>query len=214
MLNNEIIRENMLKYLYEISQSARSMKSASVGILKLRSEMKNRYGHKQNEVVANLAYLLDREWVKKEIEEKEYTLPQGTVVHPRSEKYRITAIGVDYIEGPSKFQNENKFTNINVKKIKGFVIIGNNNIVNSQLQELYGLLEILERKVAESKYISDEQKLIIESDIGTIKSQMAKPQPNFGVVKQIWNGIEKTVTASGLIEIINKISGYISNLNG
>lgn len=104
MDSNDLIRENILQYLYELNDESRSPESALTGIKKLQSELKKRHNYKQQEVARNINYLIDRNWVKKEVKQKDYTTEGGTTVHPESIKYRITAEGMEYIEGPSKFE--------------------------------------------------------------------------------------------------------------
>lgn len=205
MKDDEHIREDVLLFLYDKHQNARSMAKVALGIRDIQSGMKKNHGYSQQEVVRNLDYLIDVGWVKKEETEKEFTTARGVKVPQVTTKYKISASGIDYVQGPSKFEKAT-FANIKIKNIKGVVQVGNHNIVNADFRELDTNLEALQRKVLEAKNISDEDKLNVEVDIATIRNQLSKPAPERSIIKGLWNGIEKTVTAAGFAELCQKIA--------
>lgn len=40
------------------------------------------------------------------------------------------------------------------------------------------------------------------SNISSIQAQLQKPEPDVGVIKTIWSGIEKVVTAGELVALV------------
>lgn len=206
MRDDERIREDLLQSLYEFHQKSKSVKDTAVGIMDLRRAMKEQHGYSQEEVVSNLSYLIDKGWVRIVVEEKEFTTPRGTVVHPKNERYKISSQGIDYMQGPSRFQKEAAFGSIKIKNIKGVVNVGDNNIINSQYQDLDSELQILQRKLLTSRKISDEDKLNAEADINSIRSQLSKPAPEKNIVKTLWGGVEKIVTAAEFVDLAHKIT--------
>lgn len=197
MDSNDLIREKILEYLYGLNQNSRSPDAALIGIQKIQSELKKRYKYKQQHVASNINYLIDRNWVKKEIVRKDYTTEGGTTVHPTSTKYRITAEGIDYIEGPSKFENKQDFSQINIKNISGIITLGNSNtIINMQYESLFEDLDILHRKILDNKHLSDEQKLNISSDIESLKNQLSKTTSDKSIIQKLWSGICASVIIS------------------
>jgi len=212
MDSNDIIREKILEYLYMLNQKSRSPDGALAGIKKIQSELKNRHQYKQQHVASNINYLIDRNWVKKEIERKDFTTEGGTTVHPASTKYRVTAEGIDYIEGPSKFENKQDVSQINIKNISGIVTLGNSNtIINKQYEDLFEDLNILHRKILDNKQLGDEQKLNISRDIESLKNQLSKTKPDNSIVQRLWSCISVSVTLMDFTELLQKIGTIISS---
>ena len=72
------------------------------------------------------------------------------------------------------------------------------NVVNAQFRDLFKALDELKGEASQSKDLSDEQKLILASDIDSIKNQIAKPEPDKQIVARLWANADKIVTAAGL----------------
>ncbi len=103
--SNEI-RALMLQYFYDRNTnatSARGRKGFSIKISDIRKELKASHGLTQQEVVANLNYLISQGWIAEEQVEKSVPLPSGTVIPQATSYYKITAAGIDKIEGPGEF---------------------------------------------------------------------------------------------------------------
>jgi len=60
--------------------------------------------------------------------------------------------------------------------------------------------------------IDDSTKLSSLSDIGSLQSQLQKPEPNKSVIKELWNAIEKSLVVLGLVEHVSKIGALIEPL--
>lgn len=210
MDSNDIIRERILEYLYQLNQDSRSPDGALAGIQKIQLSLKQSYQYNQKNVASNLNYLIDRNWVLKQIKTKDFTTEKGTTVHPESTKYRITADGIDYIEGPSKFENKQIFSNININHVSGVVVVGNSNsIVNKNYEKLFNDLTTLQRKILENKKFDDEQKLNISSDVESLKNQLSKTSPDKPIIKKLWSGIETSVTLAEFSSLLSTISSAI-----
>jgi len=69
-----------------------------------------------------------------------YTIP-GKGVTAKTVKYRISDLRVDYFEGPSRFQKKRDVGGIDVSNVSGIVVIGNDNLVQSQFESLYRHLD-------------------------------------------------------------------------
>ena len=55
---DDVIRDNILRCLYELHRKARSPRSARKGIRDLLRALKERHGYKQQQVATNLDYLV------------------------------------------------------------------------------------------------------------------------------------------------------------
>ena len=107
MTEDEIIRENILTFLYEAHQQTKSIKKIALGIRDIQSGLKKRFEYSQQQVTHNLDYLIQIGWVVKETVAKEFTTRAGVKVPQETTKYKISAQGIDYIQGPSKFEKSN-----------------------------------------------------------------------------------------------------------
>src|SRR5665647_2522404 len=106
------IQEAILKHLFTIHQKARGIKSTSTGMRDLKEALKTQ-GYKENEIVSNLDYLTQTEWVVKE--EEEYPLQRGNAtINVKNVTYKISEKGINHFQGASKFQSVHKFQYINV----------------------------------------------------------------------------------------------------
>ncbi len=203
----DVIRETILNYLYELHRKARSLKGAATNIRDLKSAMK-RKDISQPEVIANLDYLIEKEWVREVVEEKTYTTPRGITVPSVSKRYKITDVGVDKVEGESAFQRRDRYTGINITNIKGVTVVGDENIVSVKYSDLYHSLEELENAI-KSSGLSDEDKLNTTADIESLKNQLSKNEPDKTIVSKLWSGIEKTAKVAGLAQALTQIIPYM-----
>jgi len=67
---NDVVRDALLRYLYEVHQNARSVKATAVGIRDLQGAMKSLHGMKQQIVSSNLDYLFQKGWISEVVEER------------------------------------------------------------------------------------------------------------------------------------------------
>lgn len=210
---NDKIRDAILRYLYRIHQRARGPKGVAIGIRDLQSEMKKQ-GIKQNAVIANLDYLLQKGWVAKIEERRTFTTPGGTTQESVSTKYKISDVGIDRLEVASTYQLKEHFSNINITNIKGVTVLGSGNVVNTELTDLANALSELEAAIIRADKLSEEEKLNAIADIGTIQNQLSKPYPERSIIEYAWSGIEMAVTAAGFAELLQKVGGFISTIIG
>ena len=212
---NDEIRRQILHYFYERNANATSRmgkKGSAVKISDARRELKELYGLKQQQVMSNLTYLIDNGWIKtidieKTVKVKGGTIPQTTTF------YEITAKGIDKIEGGSQFEPKERYSGINITATGNNIItLGDGNVVNAEYADLHDALEELKNAILMNKELTDAEKLDLAVDIESIKDQLAKSQPNKSIISQLWNGLDKITTISGLFEIYNKVTPYIQVL--
>lgn len=168
----------------------------------------------QQQVVSNLDYLIQKGWVKPDIEQKTFTTKSGISVPSTSTRYKITDLGIDKIEGESAFQRQDKYAGINITNIQGVTVIGDENVVNAEYSDLYDALNEFGKSISSSDELSDEQKLNITADVESLKNQLSKPQPNRSIIQNIWSGIEKLVAVAGLAHTMAKVATLIQPFIG
>jgi hypothetical protein len=116
-LSNNEIRRIMLQYFYDRNKnatSARGKKGAAVKISGVKKELKEVHSLTQQEVQSNLTYLISQGWVEEDKVEKSFTVPRGTMIPASTSFYKITAAGIDKIEGEGEFTTP-KFHGIKIE---------------------------------------------------------------------------------------------------
>jgi len=211
--NNEI-RSIMLQYFYDRNRnatSARGKKGSAVKISDVKKELKVSYGLTQQEVQSNLTYLISQGWVEEDTIEKSFTAPGGTVIPSSTSFYRITAAGIDKIEGPGEFTMP-KFHGIKIEATgQNIITLGDGNQINAQFSDLGTALAELREAITESD-ATEIDKLALVADIDTIQSQLAKPTPNMNIIAAAWETVKTAATIDGCVGLVNKVAGLVGGL--
>lgn len=209
-LTADDIRELILEFMFSIHQKARGIKSTAVAISKIKTALKQK-GLNEREIVSNLDYLIQTEWV---LEERENypIISGGRQITAQRVTYKISDKGIDHFEGSSKFQKPHKVTGINITNIQGVTVVGDNNFVYNQYDALYRGLNLLDEEIRRSDHFSDEQKLNYRAEIETIKSQLAKPKPNREILKSAWEGLRALATISSVVGLFLQVKTLIEPL--
>jgi hypothetical protein len=209
---NNDIRGIMLQYFYDRNKnatSARGKKGSAVKISDVKKELKSERGLTQQEVQSNLTYLISQGWVEEDTVEKSFTAPGGTVIPSSTSYYKITAAGIDKIEGPGEFTMP-KFHGIKIEATgQNIITLGDGNQINAKFSDLGKALAEL-RDAVTSSSASEAQKMEIVADIETIQSQLAKPEPNRGIIKAAWETVKAAATINGCASLVHTASGLIS----
>jgi hypothetical protein len=211
-LSNTEIRRLMLRYFYdrnENSTSARGKKGSAVKISDVKKELKATHGLSQHEVQRNLTYLMSQGWVVEVAIEKSFKAPGGTVIPSTTSYYKITAAGIDKIEGPGEFTMP-KFEGIKIEATgQNIITLGDGNQVNAKFGDLAESLSSLRKAITDSD-APDVRKLDLVSDIDTIQAQLAKPEPNRGILKAAWETVKGAASINGCIGLVQKVTGAIT----
>jgi hypothetical protein len=212
--SNTEIRRILLQYFYDRNKnatSARGKKGSAVKISDVKKELKTTSGLTQQEVQSNLTYLISQGWVEEHTVEKSFTAPGGTVIPSSTSFYKITAAGIDKIEGPGEFTMP-KFHGIKIEATgQNIITLGDGNQINAKFGDLGQSLAELREAITKSD-APDAQKMNLVSDIDTIQSQLAKPEPNQGIVKAAWEAVKGAATIDGCVSLVQKVSGLIAPL--
>jgi len=208
---NDLIRDLILRFLYDTHKKARGPKSLSIGIKDLQGAMKG-LGIKQADVTANLDYLVQKGWATPVVEDLSFTTPQGTVRPRQRVTYKITDVGIDLLEGASAYLRPPLPTSVNVTNIKGVTVIGSGNVVNTELTDLSRLVQEAEQAVASTSGMTDEERLAALADLATIQSQISKPSPAVAIIKAAWDSAEKVLIGAGIVELAVKIAAFLQGI--
>lgn len=208
--NNEI-RRIMLQYFYDRNKNATSVrgkKGSAVKISDVKKELKATNGLTQQEVQSNLTYLISQGWVEEDTIEKSFTAPGGTVIPSSTSFYKITAAGIDKIEGPGEFTIP-KFHGIKIEATgQNIITLGDGNQINAKFSELgQSLLEL--REAVTKSEAPEAEKMGLVADIDTIQSQLAKPEPNRGIIQSAWEAVKAATVINGCTALVAKVAGLI-----
>ena len=205
---NDEIRKRILDFLDKKRRGARSLKSIQATVTDIKTGLKSD-GISQGEVVINLDYLVQNDWVKEEKETKMFTTARGFSVPSESRHYRLSDAGIKFIEGGSVFDNSNTFTGINITNMGGVTVVGNNNVVRNEYLDVFKVLDQLENSVKISDECTDEQKLDAVADIRTIKDQLSKPNPTKEIINGALTALSFLSSIPGLVDLFHNAQDLI-----
>jgi hypothetical protein len=209
------IRTLLLRYFYDRNQkatSARGTKGVAAKISTVRSDLKALYGLAQQEVWSNLTYLLSQGWVEEDAVKKEVPLPTGTVIPKTTSYYKITAAGIDKIEGPGEFTMD-RFKGIRIEATgQNIITVGDGNQVNARHEVAAAALAELKKDLVSSQDVSEDDKVAVVAEIDSIQAQLAKPVPNRTIVEAAWDGVKNIATGAGLVSHLGNIGKLLGLL--
>jgi hypothetical protein len=204
------VRRTLLDYFYNRNHNAKSARSDKTGVAAkisvVRKELKESHDLTQTEIRRNLTYLISQGWVEEEQITKKVRLPSGMLIDQATSYYKITAAGIDKVDGPGEFTMD-KFKGIKIESSgQNIITVGDGNQVNASFSKLADALAEFKEAAKASPSASEAQKMEIVADVDSIQSQLAKPAPNKGIIDQIWDGIGKGATLIGLAAKYAKVS--------
>lgn len=210
------IRRLVLEYFYERYRKGRSARSDKTGVAAkisvVRRDLKDQHQLNQNDVWRALTYLISQKWIESEDVEKEVPRPGGTKIRQATTFYKITAAGIDKIEGPGEFTMP-KFHGIKVEATgQNIITVGDGNQVDARFESVANGLAKFKEAVRASTELNDSAKLNIVADIDTIQNQLAKPEPNKSVIKTVWEGVKKVAAGTALAADVVTLSGVMTPL--
>lgn len=218
MITEDSIREKILEALFSVHNKARGRDSQLAGIRELAQEVKKGIPEiKENQVAANATFLVQNGFIE-EVEVKNFFAQSKFGNSKPSYKYRLSREGLAYFEHGSKFDKSNTFAGIgDIAGNGNYIIIGNQNsitsITNSQYSDGHRLAEDLRRRVNALGELSDDQKIAVQGDLETIKSQLAKQNPDRGIIEKAKENLgflaDVATVAPFAIQLFNWISTYI-----
>ena len=202
------IRDAIIDYFYQLyvnrSGTFRGRERGDKSV----SEIRKLSGYDPAEISRNLEYLEKSEFITHVIE---YTpAPGNPDLQLPKHSYEISINGIHKVEGASKYM-KNNYNGINISNVGGVVVLGDENIVNQNYQELTTLLDQLSEAIR-NENIPDTEKLNAIADIETIQQQIKKPAPNEGILKAAWEGVKK-ISIDKSLETAGKIMALIDSVS-
>lgn len=213
-LSNDDIRKILLQYLYDRNKNARSRrgkKGAAVKISEIRKALRESHRLTVQQVQSNLSYLISSGWVETEVVKKSIPGPKGGLISQETIYYKISAKGIDKIEGSGEF-TESKFQGIKIEATgQNIITLGDGNQINAQFSELGSSLAELRKAITQSS-VDEASKLALVADIDTIQSQLIKPTPTKRIIEAAWQSIQAAASIEGLAGLIERAEKFIRPL--
>ncbi|HEY7427244.1 MAG TPA: hypothetical protein VH682_23620 [Gemmataceae bacterium] len=209
---NDDRRDKILRFLYDRHQTAQGITAIPIGIQELCREMKKRYRMKRSEVASNLDYLIQVGWVRPEVKSRSFLTAGGMVLPREQTKYKISEVGINHLEAVSMFKKPRAASQVNITNVQGVTVVGDGNVVNAKFTELSSVLDELDQAIADSRQLTDEQKLDAAGDISTIRAQVAKKNPDPSLIRGAWEGLKALPVLGGAADAIAKVGKLVSNL--
>ena len=209
---NDDRRDKILRFRYDRHQSARGITAIPIGIQDLRREMKSRYGMKQPEVASNLDYLIQVGWVRPEVKSRSF-LTKGGMVLPREQtKYKISEVGINHLEAANMFKKPQAASQVNITNVQGVTVVGDGNVVNAKFTELSSALDQLDQAIADSRQLTDEQKLDAAGDLSGIRAQIGKKNPDPSAIRRMWEGLKAMPILGNAADAIARVGKLLLDL--
>lgn len=210
------LRQIILRYFYDRNFNATSIRGkrsgAAVSISVLRAELKASYGLTREQVVSNLTYLISQGWVEEKPVSKSFATPRGSIVPSITTYYIVTAAGIDKIGGPSEFMRD-RFEGIRIQATgQNIITIGDGNQIEARFKDVGEALANLADAIKSSQQLDDSAKLDLVADINSMQDQLAKKNPNQGVLKSLWEGIDVASKAAGIVEATAKVADLFGSV--
>jgi len=206
-------RDQILRFLYERHKTTRGIQKIPIGIRDLQREMKSRVAMKQPEVASNLDYLVQVGWVREVIKARSFKTGKGMQVSSEQTKYKISDVGINHLQAGSMFKKPETTSSINITNVKGVTVVGDGNVVNTQLTDLSRALDELDHAIATSR-LTDEQKVEAAGDLGTIRTQIAKTKPIRQIIGTAWHSLEAVATLAGVADAAQRVGELIKAFLG
>jgi hypothetical protein len=215
-VSNDEIRRLILRYFYDRNRNATSTmgkRGSAVKISTMKAGLKSEHGLTQKDVQSNLTYLLSQGWVEEKSVQKQVLARGGTWIPSVTKFYQITAAGIDKIEGPGEFTVQ-RFHGIKIEASgQNVITVGDGNQINAQFGELGEALAELRGAFIKSD-APEAQKMNLVSDIDTIQSQIAKPEPNRRIVGIAWEAVKAAAAIGGCAALAQKVAALIGRFTG
>src|SRR5207245_2627994 len=105
-----------------------------------------------------------------------------------------------------------KFHGIKIEATgQNIITVGDGNQVNAKFSDLAQALADLRDAVTQSD-TRESEKMDLVADIETIQTQLAKPEPNRGIIKAAWETVKGAAAINGCATLVTKVAGLIGGL--
>ena len=211
---NDAVRDAILRFLYDKSQSASSPTTACVLVSEIQKAMKADHGIKRNRVGGNLDYLIQKGWVVEVLEQREVQTGRTRRINERR-TYKISDTGIDLMQHPSLYRREEKAASyVNIGNVSGVAVVGDGNVVSQQYAALPQKLADFREAVQDEPKLTDEQRLEVLTGLNTMLSHVQSPHPDPTVLTTLWGLVQKAVTAGGAAHLVTEYGPGIAALIG
>jgi len=127
-------------------------------------------------------------------------------------KYKISEVGINHLKAASVFKKPQAASQVNITNVQGVTVDDDGNVVNAKFAALSSVFDELDRAIAESRQLTDEQKLDAAGDISAIRAQVAKKNPSLSLIRGAWDGVKALTVLGNAVDAVAKVGKLSSNL--
>lgn len=204
---DDLVRSSILRYLFD----SRKRRTKGFKTTEIESALKPD-GIRAGEVRANLPYLLDNDWVVREESDRQFRTKGGTMQSATETRYRISAKGVDLVNGQGSpyTQNQGKYAGIHIENVQGTVILGDNNTVSECAVEVIRPLDALATALETSVEVSDQVKFDMLAELSTLRAALIKPEPNRTVVRATVDALAPLANVATIAAFLHQLQAALT----
>jgi hypothetical protein len=94
---------------------------------------------------------------------------------------------------------------------QNIITLGDGNQINAPFSELGTALVRLRETITRAD-APEQEKMSLVADIDTIESQLAKPQPNRGIIAAAWETVKRAAAIGGCADLVQRVGTLIVGL--
>jgi hypothetical protein len=150
--------------------------------------------------------------VRPEVKSRSFLTAGGMVLPREQTNYKISEVVINHLEAASMFKKPQAASQVNITNVQGVTVVGDGNFVNAKFTELAGALDDMDQGIAESRQLTDEQRLDAAGDISAIRAQVAKKNPNPSAIRGAWEGLKALPVLGNAAEAVAKVGKLLTSL--
>ena len=101
---------------------------------------------------------------------------------------------------------------IHATSAENIITIGDGNQIEARFKDVGEALANLADTIKASEKLDDAAKLDLVADINSMQDQLAKKEPNKGVLRSLWTAVETAAKAAGIVEAVTKVTDFLQSL--
>ena len=201
---NDPIRQAILEYLHGRSQCASSLegvRGARAKISEIQEAMRTNRNLGRAQVMHNLSYLLSTGFV----DQHKYPA-QGARRYARVPRYSISSLGIDELEGESRFERPETGSKVTISELRDSIVqIGDHNQASQKRSRMRSTLGELRAQVIASPELDDESRLAYLADVDSLAVQIENPEPDLRIIGWLADKIGKLADLDGFAGLVERV---------
>lgn len=127
---------------------------------------------------------------------------------------RLSSKAQDKIFSPSVYASNSRSGGVKVLSNSGVIVFGNSygTISVDNRAEINNVLQGLADAISNDSAVDEILKADLIQTVNTIKSQIARPSPDKGILKIAWKSLQAAATISGAVQFVDQLKPMIEGV--